>query len=629
MSLAVNPGSSPRLPYAGLHSFLFLLTGLLTVVGLLSCGGSGSNGGNSGATATLTVTPANISLTAGAASQSVSLLLTAPAGSGTATVAVSHLPAGVTSAPASPSLTPGVPLAVTISASASAAASTAPISFTATLGTQTVTAQTSLSVQAAPQDFSLSATPASATLTAGGAPVTVSLLATAQNGFATNVPVTLAGLPAGVTAQPSTVTLTPGTPATVTLTAPAGTAAESGTVTFTGTSGSLTHTASLALTVSAPGTQADFALTLNPQTLAVSPGSGQTVQVSSTALNGFTGTVTVQLTGLPSGVTSAPAPITLAANGTQTVTLTAGNTAALAAGNVVFSGTSGSLTHSASLAFTVAATGTSVTTYHNDNARDGWNSSETTLTAQTVNATTFGKLRDLAVDGKVDAQPLYISSLAIAGQAHNVLIAVTEHGSAYAFDADGGTVLWQVTTLASGETTSDAHNCSQISPEIGITDTPVIDRGYGTNGAVFLVAMSKDGQGAYHQRLHALDLTTGAELTGSPSEIQATYPGTGYGSTNGMQMFAPGQYAERVGLLLMNGQILHGLDVPLRSGSLHRLADGLQRKHPATNQRVQHDTQRAFIAALCQRRRLGMDEWGRAGWGCPGEHLFSGCQRHL
>ena len=90
---------------------------------------------------------------------------------------------------------------------------------------------------------------------------------------------------------------------------------------------------------------------------------------------------------------------------------------------------------------------------------------------------------------------------------------------------------------------------------IGITDTPVIDRSQGPNGAVYFVAMSKDASNNYHQRLHALDLATGAELAGSPSEIQASFPGTGYGSTNGMQVFDPAQYAERVGLLLMNGQL--------------------------------------------------------------------------
>jgi hypothetical protein len=544
-----------------MRRLLLVAASVLGAASLLCCGGNGTNSSNSGAVVpTLTVTPASISLTAGAASQSASLLLTAPAGSGAATVTVSHLPDGVTIAPSNLSVSPGVPLPVVLSAGSSAAAATATIGFTAMVGTQTVSAQTSLSVEPAPQqDFSLSVTPGSATLAANGIPVSVSLLATAQNGFAANVPVTITGLPPGVVAQPSTVTLMPGTAAKVTLTAATGTAVESGTVTFTGTSGSLTHTASLSLAVMAPPAPptaaADFTLTLTQQSLTVSPGSGQTVQVTATALNGFTGMIAVVVSGLPAGVTSTPNSFTLASGATQTVTLTAGNTAAAAIANAIFTGTSGSLTHTAALALTVAATGTSVFTYHNDNARDGWNSLETVLTPQTVNATTFGKLRELAVDGKVDAQPLYVSSLSIAGQTHNVLVTVTEHGSAYAFDADGGSPLWQVSTLGTNETTSDDHGCSQITPEIGITDTPVIDRGYGTNGGVFLVAMSKDAHGAYHQRLHALDLTTGAELTGSPSEIQAAYPGTGYGSSNGMQVFAPGSYAERVGLLLMNGQI--------------------------------------------------------------------------
>jgi hypothetical protein len=159
------------------------------------------------------------------------------------------------------------------------------------------------------------------------------------------------------------------------------------------------------------------------------------------------------------------------------------------------------------------------------------------------------------MDGNVDAQPLYVSGLSIAGQTHNVLIAVTENDSAYAFDADSFTQLWKVSAVGANETPSDDHGCGQISPEIGITDTPVIDRNHGPNGTLFFVALSKDASSKYHQRLHALDLTTGAEMPGSPSEIQASFPGAGYGSANGTQVFDPAQYVERVGLLLMNGQI--------------------------------------------------------------------------
>jgi hypothetical protein len=406
-------------------------------------------------------------------------------------------------------------------------------------------------------DFSISVMPTSAALTANGTAAMVSVLATAQNGFSSDVQIAITGLPAGVTAQPSSLALTPGTASTLTLTAPTGTAAGSSTATLTGTSGTLMHSASLPITVTAPPpAQADFSLAVSPQSLSLTiGGTGQAVQLTATALNGFTGTTAVALSGLPAGVTANPASVSLAPGTPQSITLTAGNSAQAGSANVVFTGTSGSLTHTATLALTVASTGVNVTTYHNDNARDGWNASETVLTPQSVNVNNFGKLRELPVDGKVDGQPLYVSSLSVAGQPHNVLIVVTEHGSAYAFDADSGTQLWKVSALGTNETTSDDHGCNQISPEIGITDTPVIDRSHGPNGTVFLVAMSKDASSKYHQRLHALDLATGAELQGSPTEIAATFPGTGYGSTNGMQVFDPGQYAERVGLLLMNGQI--------------------------------------------------------------------------
>jgi len=161
----------------------------------------------------------------------------------------------------------------------------------------------------------------------------------------------------------------------------------------------------------------------------------------------------------------------------------------------------------------------------------------------------------LGVDGLVDAEPLYLSAVTIGGQTHNVLYVVTEHASVYAFDADSGTQLWKVSALGSGETTSDDHGCGQITPEIGITSTPVIDRTKGAHGTIFVVAMSKDSGGKYHQRLHALDVTTGAETAGSPTEIAGTYPGTGDNSSGGNVVFDPAKYAERAGLLLMNSTI--------------------------------------------------------------------------
>lgn len=218
------------------------------------------------------------------------------------------------------------------------------------------------------------------------------------------------------------------------------------------------------------------------------------------------------------------------------------------------SGTSGGSGGVGSSGGTAAAV-TDVLTYHNDLARTGQYLAETTLTPANVNATNFGKVGFLSVDGKVDAQPLYVSNVSMSGTAHNVVYVVTEHASVYAFDADSNAQLWQRSLLSTGETTSDPRNCAQISPEIGITATPVIDRGRGANGVMYAVAMSKDAGGTIHQRLHAIDLATGAEVLGGPTEIAGSYPGGGANSSNGVTVFDPQQYAERQALALVNGNV--------------------------------------------------------------------------
>jgi hypothetical protein len=190
-----------------------------------------------------------------------------------------------------------------------------------------------------------------------------------------------------------------------------------------------------------------------------------------------------------------------------------------------------------------------VLTYHNDVARTGQNLNETILTTSNVNSTNFGKIGFMTVDGLVDAEPLYVPSLTLNGAAHNVVFVVTENDSVYAFDADTFTQLWKVSVLGANETPSDPRNCGQVSPQIGITSTPVIDLTAGAHGTIFVVAMSKNGS-TYFQRLHPLDITTGAEESASPVTIQATFPNKG-----GHTTFDPAQYKERASLLLLNGVI--------------------------------------------------------------------------
>ena len=196
----------------------------------------------------------------------------------------------------------------------------------------------------------------------------------------------------------------------------------------------------------------------------------------------------------------------------------------------------------------------SILTYHNNNARTGLNVGETTLTLSNVNSAGFGKLFVMSVDGKVDAQTLYVPALSIPGKGkHNVLYVATEHDSVYAFDADDGVMLWHVSLLKAGEAPSDDRGCGQVTPEIGITATPVIDPAASPNGILYAVAMSKDSAGGYHHPIHAVDITTGAEQLGGPVDVRATFPGTGDNTDGTNVVFDAKQYKQRPGLLLLNG----------------------------------------------------------------------------
>ncbi|HXQ25690.1 MAG TPA: IPT/TIG domain-containing protein, partial [Candidatus Acidoferrales bacterium] len=204
-------------------------------------------------------------------------------------------------------------------------------------------------------------------------------------------------------------------------------------------------------------------------------------------------------------------------------------------------------------------------THHNDNSRTGQNLNETVLTPSNVNSTQFGKIISYATDGASHASPLYVANVNIPGKGfHNVIYAETEHDTIYAFDADGVTSapLWQVSFInpAAGITTvpvSDTGYCC-VTQEIGIRGTPVIDQ---SSGTLYLVAKTKEVSGTttnYVQRLHALDISTGAEKFGGPMVLQASVPGTGSGSSGGQMAFDPLRANQRPALLLSNGVVYIG-----------------------------------------------------------------------
>jgi hypothetical protein len=221
----------------------------------------------------------------------------------------------------------------------------------------------------------------------------------------------------------------------------------------------------------------------------------------------------------------------------------------------------------------LAASGLAVVaTYHNDNSRTGQNIIETALTPGNVNVAHFGKLYSFPVDGSVYAQPLYLPQVAMPGNGiHNVVVVATQHDSVYAFDADSPTPepLWRVNFLNpdAGITTLSPTdvNASDILPEIGITSTPVIDVASNT---LYVVAATKES-GAFYHRLHALDMTSGAEKFGGPRIIQASYPGTAQDGNDGVLSFSSRYQLQRAALLLSNGKVFIAFASNADSGLYH------------------------------------------------------------
>jgi uncharacterized repeat protein (TIGR03806 family) len=212
------------------------------------------------------------------------------------------------------------------------------------------------------------------------------------------------------------------------------------------------------------------------------------------------------------------------------------------------------------------AAGESVLTYHNDNARTGANTNETQLTPENVNTNTFGLLMKYDVDGYVYTQPLFVPGVKIPGQgAHDVVYVATENDSVYAFDANSnsganGGLLWQ-TSLGDGinivtnhEFGGRYHNnvLRDMLPRVGITGTPVIDAASGT---LYVVALNREVTTTtnYYQRLHALNIATGAEQPYSPVVVTASVPGTGIGSSGGIVTFSPKEQNQRCALTLVDG----------------------------------------------------------------------------
>ena len=336
------------------------------------------------------------------------------------------------------------------------------------------------------------------------------------------------------------------------------TAVTAGTSTIKAVSGSISGSTTLTVT---SGNATLQVLVVSPQNPVIPDSSGtQTF----TATGHFSDGSTQNLTDSATWTSSASGVATVSAVGVATSKALAGG---VNAGYTSIQAAVGAIKGAAILSVTNHTSNSSgfagVLTQHNDIGRTGQNLSETVLTPTNVNTTTFGKKFSQAVDGFVYAQPLYVPNVTIGGSVHNVIYVATEGDSVYAFDADSNTgtnagLLWHASVIdtahgaAAGATTMNSSTplgCTDLVPQVGITSTPVIDPSTGT---MYLEAKSEEN-GAFIHRLHALDITTGAEKAPGPVVITGTVSGTGDGSSGGTVTFDGLHQLNRPGLLWLNG----------------------------------------------------------------------------
>ncbi len=195
---------------------------------------------------------------------------------------------------------------------------------------------------------------------------------------------------------------------------------------------------------------------------------------------------------------------------------------------------------------------TAISTYHNDQSRDGSNPHEFALTPATVNTATFGKRFSCTLDAPAYAQPLWIGNVTILGAKHNILIAVSMQDTVYAFDADASPcqTYWSASAIPAGETWVTASDLNALAgcgnyTTVGIVGTPVIDL---TTNTVYFAAETKTtgAPTTVHWRVHAISLIDGSEKFGGPMDIS---------SASGTKPFKPVAQGQRPGLALVNGVV--------------------------------------------------------------------------
>ena len=198
--------------------------------------------------------------------------------------------------------------------------------------------------------------------------------------------------------------------------------------------------------------------------------------------------------------------------------------------------------------FGAVALGASVTTYHGDSQRTGWNAQETVLTPAAVGSAAFKQLVNVALDGQIDAQPLYVAGQTITGQGiHNVVYVATENNTVYAIDADTGAILRQRNFGTPIQINQLPGACDNNSNIVGITATPVIDV---AAQALYVLVYTFENNAAIY-RMRALDLHNLADKI-TPVVVSGT--GT-LNPSNATYAFSANYARSRAALLLSKGNV--------------------------------------------------------------------------
>ena len=305
-----------------------------------------------------------------------------------------------------------------------------------------------------------------------------------------------------------------------------------GTATISATSGSITGVATLTVT---PATLVSIALT--PALPFISLGASQQFTATGTYSDSSTQNITTSVTWASANTAVATISNTSGSQGLAT---------SVSVGTSAITAALGSVTSSSDTLTVNPATPTeSVTTYHYDNYRTGWNQNETILNPTNVNSSSFGLLQTVTLDQQVDTQPLVVPGVNItAGNyqgTHDVVYVVTENDTVYAIDAESGAILLSPNF---GPPVTYPTGC--LNPSIGIHSTPVID--LTANILYVMVYTNQAGVPTYY--LHALDL--GSLTDTIPPVLVAASHVLSDGSTFD---FDATYQRQRPALLLANGNV--------------------------------------------------------------------------